>query len=171
MAVINSGNVVIDNSWFWRADHDTSGNVVNSENPNLHGIVVNGNAVTAYGLASEHQLQDLVVWNGENGRVYFYQSEYPYDVTQDNYGTPAYVSYRVNSSVQNHHAWGVGVYSFFRDHAVTVANGIASGTASGVQFVNSITVFLNGLGQITHVVNGKGATVSAAGQTSYQCAN
>jgi len=60
---------------------------------------------------------------------------------------------------------------FFRDHAVTAANGIASGTGSGVQFVNSLTVFLNGLGQITHVVNGKGATVSAAGQTSYQCAN
>jgi len=168
-ALINSGNVVIDNTWFWRADHDVAGEVVNGQNPNLHGLVVNGNDVTAYGLAAEHTLQDLVVWNGENGRTYFYQSEFPYDVTQDNYGTPGYVSYRVNASVQNHHAWGIAAYSFFRDNAVTVANGISTGTSANVQFVNSLTVFLNGKGQITHVINGKGNTVSAPAQTSYQC--
>jgi len=168
-ALINSGNVIIDNSWFWRADHDISGNVVNSQNPNFHGLVVNGNDVTAYGLAAEHTLQDLVVWNGENGRTYFYQSEFPYDVTQANYGTPGYASYRVNASVQNHHGWGIAAYCFFRDNAVTVANGISTGTSANVQFVNSLSVFLNGLGQITHVINGKGNTVSAPAQTSYQC--
>jgi len=169
VALINSGNVVIDNSWFWRADHGVSGSVTNSDNPNLHGAVVNGNDVTAYGLASEHQLQDLVQWNGERGRTYFYQSELPYDVTQDNFGTPGYVGYRVNASVQQHQVWGAGVYSYFRDHAVTVTNAIVTGTSSNVVFVNTLDVFLNGLGQITHIINGKGTTVSAAGQTEYQC--
>jgi hypothetical protein len=169
MVVINSGNVVIDNSWLWRADHGVSGSVVNSQNPNQHGLVVNGANVTAYGLAVEHQLQDLVQWNGEGGRTYFYQSELPYDVTEANFGTPGYVSYHVASGVQNHHAWGAGVYSYFRDNAVTVANGIVTGTSTNVVFVNSLTVFLNGLGQITHIINGKGATVNTAGETQYEC--
>jgi hypothetical protein len=169
MIEINSGNVVIDNSWFWRADHGVSGEVMNSDNPNQHGLVVNGANVTIYGLAVEHQLQDLVQWNGENGRTYFFQSELPYDVTQDNFGAKNYVGYRVNSNVQNHHVWGAGVYSYFRDNAVTVANGIVTGGSANVQFVNSLTVFLNGLGQITHIINDKGATVNTAGETQYEC--
>jgi hypothetical protein len=169
MATINSGNVVIDNSWFWRADHGVDGEVKNGDNPNLHGVVVNGANVTAYGLAVEHQLNDLVVWNGEGGRTYFYQSELPYDVTEAQFGTPNYVSYRVNANVQKHNAWGVGVYSYFRDYAVTVANGIQTGSSSGVVFVNPLTVFLNGEGQITHIINGKGNTVNTAGQTEYEC--
>jgi len=58
---------------------------------------------------------------------------------------------------------------FFRDYAVTVDNGIVTGTSANVQFINSLTVFLNGLGQITHIINGKGATVNTAGETQYQC--
>jgi hypothetical protein len=169
MAEINSGNVVLDNTWFWRADHGVSGEVSNSDNPNNHGLVVNGANVVAYALASEHQLQDLVQWNGENGRTYFYQSELPYDVTEDNFGTPGYTGYRVASNVQNHAAYGAGVYSFFRDHAVTTANGFISGTGSNVTFTNPLTVFLNGLGQITHVWNGKGSTVSTPAATAYVC--
>ncbi len=81
MVVINSGNVIYDNTWLWRADHDKGGSVYNSKNPCNTGIVVNGDNVRAYGLASEHTLKDLVLWNGNNGEVYFYQSEFPYDVT------------------------------------------------------------------------------------------
>jgi len=33
-----------------------------------------------YGLAVEHFQKDQTVWNGNFGRVYFYQSETPYDV-------------------------------------------------------------------------------------------
>ena len=39
--------------------------------------------MTAYGLAVEHTLGDQVVWKGDGGRTYFYQSELPYDVTCD----------------------------------------------------------------------------------------
>jgi hypothetical protein len=167
---INSGNVIIDNAWLWRADHDITGDVMNSNNPSKNGLVVNGNDVTAYGLAVEHVLNDLVLWNGENGRTYFFQSELPYDVTQDNFGKPGYVGYRVANNVRNHKAWGVGVYSFFRDYDVTTPNGIVSGSSGDVVFVNSFTKYLSGNGQITHVINDKGDSVSSKGtQIAYVC--
>jgi len=169
MFQINSGNVVIDNTWLWRADHGVSGEVYNGDNPNLHGAVVNGANVTAYGLASEHQLQDLVQWNGENGKTYFYQSELPYDVTEANFGTPGYTAYRVASGVQNHQVWGAGVYCYFRDNAVTTASGMITGSGSGIKFTNSLSVFLNGKGQISHVINNLGNAVTTSAQTEYVC--
>jgi hypothetical protein len=48
-------------------------------NPSANGLVVNGNNVTAYGLFVEHHQQYQVLWNGNGGRTYFYQSEIPYD--------------------------------------------------------------------------------------------
>jgi len=110
---VNHRNAVLDNSWLWRADHDITGNVVNSTNPSKNGFVVNGDFVTAYALAVEHHLQDGVVWNGESGETFFYQCELPYDVTQQNFGDPGYAGYRVSPTVKNHTAYGVGVYSFF----------------------------------------------------------
>jgi len=37
--------------------------------------------VTIYGLLVEHHEQYQTMWNGNWGRVYFYQSELPYDAT------------------------------------------------------------------------------------------
>lgn len=82
MIQINSGNVIIDDTWLWRADHSVSGSVKDKRNPVATGLQVNGDNVTGYGLASEHTLGNLLEWNGENGKTYFYQSEYPYDVDQ-----------------------------------------------------------------------------------------
>jgi len=166
---INSGHVVLDNAWLWRADHDISGIVYNSNNPVFNGLVVNGNDVTTYGLAVEHNLHDQVVWNGERGQSYFYQAELPYDVTQANFGNPGYVGYRVNSNVQNHQSWGAGVYCFFRDNVVYVNDGIATGSSSGVVFTSPFTKFLNGNGQITHVINNKGSPVNSGSGISYVC--
>ena len=56
MVTINSSHVVYDNTWLWRADHDVQGSVMDSHNPVDSGLVVNGDDVTAYGLASEHSL-------------------------------------------------------------------------------------------------------------------
>jgi hypothetical protein len=55
--------------------------------------------------------------------------------------------------VTSHHAYGVGVYSYFRDNWVTVASGIKAPSRSGVYFHNSLSVFLNGNGAINHVIN------------------
>ena len=119
MFEINSGNVIIDNTWLWRADHDVAGSVKNSMNPVTSGIVVNGDNVIAYGLAVEHTLGHMTVWNGNNGLTIFYQSEFPYDVDYK-YGQSGFAGYYVSDQVSTHKAYGVGTYSFFRDHSVDV---------------------------------------------------
>lgn len=114
---------------------------------------MNGDHVTAYGLASEHCLKDLVSWNGNFGKVYFYQSEFPYDVTQENYGNFDFVSYRVGNQVTSHEAYGIGVYSYFADYDVKIKNAIKTPNNPGVKVVNALTVFLNGKGSINHIIN------------------
>ena len=75
--VINSKNVCVDHIWLWRADH---GNGVGwDKNKCANGLIVNGDDVTIYGLFNEHFQEYQTLWNGNNGRVYFYQSEMPYD--------------------------------------------------------------------------------------------
>ena len=48
-------------------------------NTSANGLVVSGNDVTIYGLFVEHHQQFQVLWKGNGGRTYFYQSEIPYD--------------------------------------------------------------------------------------------
>lgn len=160
---VNSDDVILDDIWAWRADHGAGvGWTLNTAD---HGLVVNGNRVTALGLAVEHYQKQQVLWNGNNGTTIFYQSELPYDPPSQaawkDGRANGYPSYVVNDSVNKHAAYGLGVYSYFNqgvaiveDNAMTVpvANGV---TVSGVG-----TVFLNGSGQITHVINGSGSTAN-----------
>lgn len=99
MVKINSGHVIIDDTWLWRADHGQGGPVVDSKNPCDTALLINGDNVTGYGLAVEHTLGHMLEWNGENGESYFFQSEYPYDVTQENYGDKGFAAYKVGDDV------------------------------------------------------------------------
>ena len=72
MIEINNQYVIIDHTWLWRSDHDIGGSVLDSKNYVENGLQVNADNVRAYGLFSEHNLGDLVQWNGNNGEVYFY---------------------------------------------------------------------------------------------------
>lgn len=81
MLEINNQYVLLDHTWLWRADHDIGGSVYNSRNYVETGLQVNADHVKAYGLFVEHTLGDLTQWYGNDGEVYFYQSELPYDVT------------------------------------------------------------------------------------------
>lgn len=94
---------------------------------------MNGDNVKAYGLAVEHTLNDLVVWNGDNGMTLFYQSELPYDVNQTNFGDKGYVSYRINDNVNTHFAFGVGAYTFFADNEVNVNSGFYAPKKPGIK--------------------------------------
>lgn len=75
-----------------------------------------GGNVTVYGLFNEHFQGYQTLWNGENGRMYFYQCETPYDFpSQEDYmsenGTrPGYVAYKVSDGVKNHYAAALGIY-------------------------------------------------------------
>jgi hypothetical protein len=66
---IANAQVVDDNFWLWRADHGRG--VGWNVNPNKHGLVVNRDNVTLYGLFVEHTQGYQTVWNGNGGRVHF----------------------------------------------------------------------------------------------------
>ncbi|HEV7737193.1 MAG TPA: hypothetical protein VGO47_07470, partial [Chlamydiales bacterium] len=178
MVEINNDSVICDDVWLWRADHwsvvnGVDNSIFNGDNPCDTGLRVNGDNVIAYGLAVEHTLKDLVQWRGTNGSTYFYQAEYPYDVTQANYGSQGYVAYRASSPTNDpsftHNGYGLGVYSYFRDSKppappVFVPNGIATSVPvpAGVQFTNVLTRFLNGYGGINNVINATGLIVTGS---------
>jgi hypothetical protein len=169
---INSHNVVGDQLWLWRADHGAGAGW--STNPTKSGLVVNGNNVTIYGLFNEHHEQHQTLWNGNGGRVYFYQSEIPYDVPNQgswmNGTANGYASYKVANTVSTHEAWGVGVYSYFRDSVTKLENAIEVPNVTGVKIHHMTTIWLNGLvgSEITHIINGTGARVYAGAPTDAQ---
>jgi hypothetical protein len=161
--VINSNNIVGDNFWLWRADHGEGAEW--DVNKNRHGLVVNGDDVTIYGLFVEHCQEYQTVWNGDGGRVYFYQSEMPYDPpSQEAWmhdGVRGYASYKVADTVKTHEAWGLGVYCVFWDAAVIADTAIETPETPGVRMHNMIAVRLNGRPNsgINSVINGKGSPV------------
>ncbi len=64
----------------------------------------------------------------------------------------------------------MGVYSYFRDYHVTTESGIAAPEALVGSFVQPLSVYLDGLGSITHVINDHGgATGYGLNGTSYYC--
>jgi len=162
---INSNNVIGDHLWLWRADH---GNGVGwTSNTAANGLVVNGNAVTMYGLFVEHYQQHQVQWNGNGGRTYMFQNEMPYDVPDQaewmSGTTQGFAAYRVDAAVTSHEAWGLGSYCFFNRNPTVVADhAFEAPVAAGVRFRNMVTVSLGGgKGTISHVINQTGPAAKA----------
>jgi hypothetical protein len=154
MLRISSGNVIVDNAWLWRADHEEGGILVkNGSNPCEVSVVVDGDDVVMYGVKAEHSLTDQMQWNGERGKTFMFQSELPYDVNQANYGDKGYAGYRVADNVKVHEAHGIGVYHYFRDTVVRVKSAIVCPAALESSFIAPLAVFLNGLGRVDHVLN------------------
>lgn len=161
---INSDDVIGDHFWLWRADHGTG--VGWDTNTTQHGLVVNGDRVTIYGLATEHFHAYQTVWNGNAGSVYFYQSEAPYDVPNQsswmNDKVNGFASYKVGEQVTSHQAYGVGVYCYFiGDPRVKLHSGIEAPTQRDIRFHHLTSVSLGGEGEITHVINELGQAANA----------
>jgi hypothetical protein len=160
---INSNDTLVDHTWIWRADH---GDGVGWDlNTSENGLVVNGNQVTIYGLFVEHHQKFQVLWNGNGGRTYFYQSEIPYDPpNQSSYssapGVNGWASYKVADKVTSHEAWGLGVYSVFIYPNVVLTRAIETPKNSGVRFHDMIAVALGDRGEISHVINDAGGATS-----------
>ncbi len=164
---VNANDTIIDHTWIWRADHGQD--VGWDKNLSQNGLVVNGSDVTAYGLFAEHHQQFQVLWNGERGRTYMYQSEIPYDPpTQAAYtsgpGTDGWASYKVAEGVRQHEAWGLGIYSVFTYPNVELTRGIEAPTQAGVRFHDMITTCLNTHGAILNVVDDKGGEATCKPQ-------
>ncbi len=156
---VNANDTIIDHTWIWRADHGKG--VGWDQNLSNNGLVVNGDRVTAYGLFVEHHQQYQVLWNGNEGRTYFYQSEIPYDPpTQQVFtsapGVNGWASYKVADGVATHEAWGLGVYSVFRHPDVKLTRAIEAPVKPGIRFHHMMTIALDDKGEITHVIDDKG---------------
>jgi hypothetical protein len=162
---IDSNDTIVDHTWIWRADHGAG--VGWTSNTSENGLVVNGDRVTIYGLFVEHHQQYQVLWNGDRGRTYFYQSEIPYDPPdQPSYtsakGTNGWASYKVADRVTNHEAWGLGIYSVFRHPNVTLTRAIEVPEKPTVRFHHMITVALDDKGEISNVIDNKGGATAIA---------
>jgi len=180
---INANNVIGDNFWLWRADHSLLGNGIGNGwtvNPSQSGVVVNGNNVTIYGLFVEHHQQYQTLWNGNWGRVYFYQSELPYDPPSQSAwseasGVPGYASYKVANAVTSHQAYGLGVYAVFINSTnISCFNAMETPTnAQQVNVHHMMDVYISGntsgsgTSEIYHIINGTGSSVGPSFATAY----
>jgi hypothetical protein len=156
---VNSDDVVIDHIWMWRADHGAGASWY--DNMAQNGLVVNGDRVTAYGLFVEHYQQYQVLWNGNNGRTYFYQSELPYDPPNQGAwmapsGSVGWASYKVADLVTSHEAWGLGIYAVFYTPNVYLSQAIQVPNTSGVKFHHMVTTNFIQNGGINNVINNTG---------------
>lgn len=160
---INSNNVVGDHFWIWRADHGVRGSVGWNVNTAPNGLVVNGDDVIVYGLFNEHFQEYQTLWNGENGRMYFYQCETPYDSpSQEHYmsenGTrPGYAAYKVSDGVKNHYAAALGIYDVLVNE-IKIENSIEVPDAEGVNVYHACNNSLSNGGKrgFGYVINGLG---------------
>jgi hypothetical protein len=167
--LVNSDNVLLDNIWAWRADH---GNGVGwTQNTADTGVIINGDAVTAYGLFVEHYQKYEVLWNGDHGTDIFFQNEMPYDPpAQDAWmeapGVNGWAALKVASTVSSFSGYGLGSYSFFNQglniyaaHAFEVPASLPAGSLHDL-----LTIFLStaGAGGILNVVNDVGGSSTIA---------
>lgn len=161
---INSNDVIVDHTWLWRADHGK--NVGWNENVTKNGLVVNSDRVTVYGLFCEHFHEYQTLWNGNDGKVYFYQSEMPYDPpTSEAFkhgATNGYASYKVSDYVTSHKAWALGIYCVFFKAPVIVDQAIETPVNLEHDIHHKIIFWLGGghkESTIKSIINGKGGAV------------
>ncbi len=176
---VNSDDVLIDHTWVWRADHGvepfTEGYLGDTDrwrtNTGRVGAEINGDRVTATGLFVEHFQTFNTVWNGEDGTTVLYQNELPYDPPsqadwQQPDGTLGWAGYKVADDVQRHRLYGGGVYGYQRNAApgITTERGFEVPVTPGVRLEHVMTVHLDGIGVIEHVVNDVGGRADSSNQ-------
>jgi hypothetical protein len=168
---INSNDVIGDHAWIWRADHGAGAGW--TSNPSLNGLIVNGANVTYYGLFVEHFQEDQVVWNGENGRDYFFQSEMPYDPPAQNLwqhgNVKGWPAFKVSDKVSTFNAWGLGIYCIFNNDNIFADTAIEAPNTPGVKFHDALTFRLSGATDnsgINSVINGTGSPSTKASTKS-----
>ena len=140
---INSSDVIGDHTWLWRADHGSG--VGWNTNTTKNGMVVNGHYVTFYGLFNEHFHQYQNIWNGEHGRMYFFQCETPYDIPNTGaYTNPAtgngWASYKVADHVQWHEAYMLGIYVVMNGAGASIHSSIEVPERTGVKIHHACNV-------------------------------
>ncbi len=167
---VNSDNVILDDIWAWRADHGSG--VGWTSNTADTGLVVNGDNVTATGLFVEHYQRYETIWNGNGGKVVFFQNEMPYDppsqaAWSEAPGVPGFPALKVADAVTSFNGYGMGSYSFFNQGVdIFAANAFEVPTTLPAGSLHDLlTIFLDpgaGKGGILNVVNGTGGSSTIA---------
>ncbi|MHA6761383.1 discoidin domain-containing protein [Streptacidiphilus sp. PAMC 29251] len=173
--VLNQNNAQISNLWVWRADHGAGqgGDVASATvgcftcDQLQNGLIVNGNNVNAYGLFDEHTNKEAAIWNGQGGRLVFFQNENPYEMTDQSQWMysptqKGYPALRVADTVNTFNGYAMGSYNYY-SKGVDIHSAMAflAPNKPGVQFTHLFTRFLNGSGSIDSVINGVGPADSA----------
>src|ERR1700677_390511 len=105
------------------------------------------------------------MWNGNDGTLYFYQSELPYDPPDqsswEHDGVDGYASYKVTSTVTTHDARGLGIYCVFDTDLVSF-DAVETPTATGVVVQHIVLARFGGAtgSGIQHIINGTGGAVN-----------
>jgi hypothetical protein len=165
-------------------------------NTAANGLIVNGNDVTAYGAFVEHFQQYEVIWNGNNGKVFFLQNEKPYDAPSQasymNGSSNGYAAYKVADNVTTHEGWGMGSYAVFTMNSCTTNAQCTTGTCgadlfcvapaggmivdrsfevpdaqAGVKLRNIVALSLTTKGKIANLLNNNGMAANAADFATY----
>lgn len=164
--IINSSDVIGDNFWVWRADHGKG--VAWTKNTADHGVIINGDNVTTYGLMVEHFQKYQTMWNGNGGKCYMYQSELPYDIPNQSSwnasGSYGYTDYKVADNVTSHEGYGIGIYSCYQAGTCFLKSAIECPDTPNVKFTNVCTYSLSGNGGIDYAINNSGYAVMANGE-------
>jgi hypothetical protein len=158
---INQDNVLIDHTWLWRADHGARGTTGWTVNTGDHGLVVNGNHVTALGLFVEHYQKTQVLWNGEAGQTIFLQSEAPYDPPSQaaylNGSENGYPFYEVADGVRSHDASGMTAMTLFMAKTpIFIHSAYKAPATPDVHFHHILGGVLLGTGGIENIINNSG---------------
>lgn len=163
---INSNDVLVDNTWLWRAEYGL--NVGWFVNRGCNGLVVNGDYTLIYNLLVDNFQLWQTWWKGNYGRVYSYNSLLPADVPNQqlwqNNDRDGYSSYKVDEGVSHHQAYGLNVYSFFRDSDnIFVDNAVESPSQGTIDFTHLQTFWLGGHYNtgIRNIINERGQGVDA----------
>ena len=171
----NASHSIIDDVWAWRADHGANTSVTGPQgqvgagwtyNQADTGVVVNGDNVTAYGLAVEHYQKTEVIWNGQGGTNIFFQNELPYDPpTQAAWNKSAtqlgYPAFEVSPNVTSFNGYGMASYVVFIYTNATLWDSMAyqAPNKPGVKFTDAGDLFISS----TCSVNGNCPTPSQSG--------
>jgi hypothetical protein len=160
-AVFNSNNTVLDHCWIWHADHGSAAGWMGDTNTVRNGLVINGNNCITYGQMIEHWQKYNTIWNGNNGKQYFYQNEMNYDIPNQasfmegsQLGIP---SIKVTGGVTKFYGFGLGIYSYMRQAAIITTNAVEMPKVPGCEAHHIVTFALAGdKGTIMHAVNDTG---------------
>jgi hypothetical protein len=171
----NASHSIIDDVWAWRADHGANTSVTGPQgqvgagwtfNKGDTGVIVNGDDVTAYGLAVEHYQKTEVIWNGQGGTNIFFQNELPYDPpTQAAWNKSStqlgYPAFEVSPRVTSFNGYGMASYVVFIYTNATLWDAMAyqAPNKPGVKFTDAGDLFISS----TCSVNGTCPTPGQSG--------